>query len=102
MSWMSASALAEIHNDMTDQYERIDHDSLSEETIMYVENAKNNGFQPEQVLLHMIQVLITDAHGTGVLDIPPPVLSRVYQTLSRGLVNWINAKKITTCLYPFP
>ena len=38
----------------------------------------------------------------GVLAIPPPILSRVYQTLSRGFVNLLNAKKIADTRFPFP
>jgi len=38
----------------------------------------------------------------GILKIPPPILSRVYQTLSRGFVNLLNAKKITDTRFPFP
>lgn len=50
----------------------------------------------------MIQVLITHNLQIGVLDIPPPILSRVYQTLSRGFVNLLNAVKITDTNFPFP
>jgi hypothetical protein len=34
--------------------------------------------------------------------IPPPIASRVYQTISRGFVNLLNAKKITDTRFPFP
>merc|ERR1719491_1927666 len=50
----------------------------------------------------MIQVLMTDALDNETLRIPPPILSRVYQTFSRGLVNFINAKKIVETPFPFP
>merc|ERR1712039_218185 len=54
------------------------------------------------VLLHMTQTLIVNALDSGVLKIPPPILSRVFQTLSRGFVNLLNAKKITDTRFPFP
>lgn len=38
----------------------------------------------------------------GVLKIPPPILSRVYQTISRGFVNLLNTKKITDTKFPYP
>merc|ERR1740115_431608 len=50
----------------------------------------------------MIQVLVVNAEDTGILQIPPPILSRVFQTLSRGQVNLANCKKITNTLFPFP
>merc|ERR1712107_660233 len=36
------------------------------------------------------------------MGIPPPICSRVYQELSRGMVNLHNAKKITDTQFPFP
>ncbi|CAK9087866.1 unnamed protein product [Durusdinium trenchii] len=50
----------------------------------------------------MIQNLVTYNQQIGVLTIPPPILSRVYQTLSRGFVNLLNAKKIADTRFPFP
>merc|ERR1712032_808513 len=50
----------------------------------------------------MIQTLITQALEDSILVIPPPILSRVYQTISRGFVNLLNAKKITDTRFPFP
>merc|ERR1712176_122073 len=53
-------------------------------------------------MLHLLQSLITDSHDKGILKIPPPILSRVYQTISRGFVNLLNAKKIQDTKFPFP
>lgn len=61
-----------------------------------------HGFNKVEVMLHLVQSLITCAHDSGVLKIPPPILSRVYQTISRGFVNLLNAKKITDTRFPFP
>jgi len=46
--------------------------------------------------------LITSAFEDGIIAIPPPILSRVYQTISRGYVNLLNTKKITDTKFPFP
>merc|ERR1712110_1095081 len=59
-------------------------------------------FNRVEVILHMIQILVIYNTETGVLRVPPPILSRVYQTLSRGFVNLLNAKKITDTQFPFP
>merc|ERR1712176_765428 len=53
-------------------------------------------------MLHLLQSLITKALDEGVLRIPPPICSRVYQTISRGFVNLLNAKKIVDTRFPFP
>jgi len=45
---------------------------------------------------------VIDAQQRGVISVPPPILSRIYQTLSRGFVNLLNAKKIKDVRFPFP
>jgi hypothetical protein len=50
----------------------------------------------------MIQVLVMNAQAEGTISVPPPILSRVYQTLSRGFVNLLDAKKIKDTKFPFP
>merc|ERR1719284_685676 len=52
-----------------------------------------------EVIIHWIQVLITN---NPVLDAPPPILSRAYQTLSRGMVHLNNARKLADVPFPFP
>ncbi|CAE7263610.1 unnamed protein product, partial [Symbiodinium sp. CCMP2456] len=59
-------------------------------------------FNRVEVCLHLLQTLITKALDDGVLKIPPPILSRVYQTISRGFVNLLNTKKITDTKFPYP
>merc|ERR1711907_151805 len=59
-------------------------------------------FNRVEVLLHLTQTIITKSLKDNVLNIPPPILSRVYQTLSRGFVNLLNAKKIADTRFPFP
>merc|ERR1712179_123778 len=39
---------------------------------------------------------------TGVLPAPPPILSRAFQEVSRGIVNLQNARKIAEFPYPYP
>eukprot|EP00930_Biecheleria_cincta_P076520 TRINITY_DN6372_c0_g1_i5.p1 TRINITY_DN6372_c0_g1~~TRINITY_DN6372_c0_g1_i5.p1 ORF type:complete len:257 (+),score=23.71 TRINITY_DN6372_c0_g1_i5:88-858(+) len=59
-------------------------------------------FNRVEVIVHMLQTLVVHHQDSGVLKIPPPILSRVFQTLSRGQVNLANCKKITSTLFPFP
>merc|ERR1712190_237012 len=55
-----------------------------------------------EVLVQWIQRLICDAMSSGVIPIAPPVISRVFQELSRGMVNFSNVKKIKEFPFPFP
>lgn len=103
MSLMHGSALDEISGCDDDRYEVLDIHGLDAKTLRFLRDCKEKlGFNRVEALQHMIQVLVTHNHHSGVLTIPPPILSRIYQTLSRGLVNLLNARKIKDTSFPFP
>jgi len=107
MSLCHASALEEIssHAEHEDSYPSLDIGGLDQKTLKYLRECKNDkelNFNRVEVLVHMIQTLVVNAHSDKVLEIPPPILSRVFQTLSRGQVHLMNCKKITNTLFPFP
>eukprot|EP00929_Paragymnodinium_shiwhaense_P049410 TRINITY_DN2491_c3_g1_i1.p1 TRINITY_DN2491_c3_g1~~TRINITY_DN2491_c3_g1_i1.p1 ORF type:complete len:539 (+),score=132.24 TRINITY_DN2491_c3_g1_i1:154-1770(+) len=103
MSLMHASALDEI-SAVPDEsrYEVLNIRGLDRQTLKFLRECRICGFNRVEALQHMLQVLVTHNHHSGVLTIPPPILSRVYQTLSRGLVNLLNARKIKDTMFPFP
>lgn len=106
MSLCHASALEEIaENDIDQGYPIIDVGGLDQRSLKYLRDCKFNndlGFNRVEVVIHMIQTLIVHYHDNGIIQIPSPILSRVFQTLSRGQVNLANCKKIKTTLFPFP
>lgn len=102
MSRCHGSALEEIAENSI-ELEAIDTYGLDNGTLNHLRVCHEvHNFNKVEVMLHLVQSLITDAHDNGVLNIPPPILSRVYQTISRGFVNLLNAKKITDTRFPFP
>jgi len=102
MSLCHGSALDEIKAAETEGYEVLDLWGLDEGTINILRDCKDQHFNRVEVILHMVQVLVISAQQRGVIDIPAPILSRVYQTLSRGFVNLLSAKKIKDTRFPFP
>eukprot|EP00929_Paragymnodinium_shiwhaense_P107100 TRINITY_DN7313_c0_g1_i1.p1 TRINITY_DN7313_c0_g1~~TRINITY_DN7313_c0_g1_i1.p1 ORF type:complete len:584 (+),score=116.50 TRINITY_DN7313_c0_g1_i1:50-1801(+) len=107
MSLMHGSALEEIaiDQDPWEGYPVLDIGGLDQETLRYIHEAqfnKNFNFKRVEVIIHMLQTLVVAKANEGILKVPPPILSRVFQTLSRGQVNLANCKKITETLYPFP
>jgi len=103
MSLCHGSALEEIKEHESDSIETIDVAGLDYKTLKLLNECKEiYNFNRVEMLLHLSQGLITKAHDDGVMKIAPPILSRVYQTLSRGFVNLLNAKKITDTRFPFP
>eukprot|EP00930_Biecheleria_cincta_P038358 TRINITY_DN26362_c0_g1_i1.p1 TRINITY_DN26362_c0_g1~~TRINITY_DN26362_c0_g1_i1.p1 ORF type:complete len:452 (+),score=77.52 TRINITY_DN26362_c0_g1_i1:79-1434(+) len=106
-SLLHGTALEEIA--LTDSeefgYPSLDTGGLDRETLKYLAECKSNpalNFNRVEVLIHMIQNLVVNAQDDGAIKIPPPILSRVFQTISRGQVNLANCKKITSTLFPFP
>jgi len=105
MSLCHGSALQEIADADFGTIPTVDVFGLDAATLQYLRDCKQiYCFNRVEVILHLIQTLITrnQAAEVGVLQIPPPILSRVYQTLSRGFVNHLNAKKIVDTRFPFP
>eukprot|EP00927_Polykrikos_kofoidii_P008019 TRINITY_DN13320_c0_g3_i1.p1 TRINITY_DN13320_c0_g3~~TRINITY_DN13320_c0_g3_i1.p1 ORF type:complete len:638 (+),score=130.98 TRINITY_DN13320_c0_g3_i1:73-1986(+) len=103
MSLCHGSALEEIAGDKSESIATIDSLGLDNATLNHLQICKDvHDFNRVEVLLHLIQSLITVSLDDGILKIPPPILSRVYQTLSRGFVNLLNAKKIADTRFPFP
>lgn len=102
MSLCHGSALKEIGNASAESCQTIDPYALTDDTLDHLTICNTFDFNRVEVVLHMIQSLITANLDQGVLCVPPPVLSRVYQTLSRGFVNLLNAKKIVDTCFPFP
>lgn len=49
-----------------------------------------------------LQTVIVEHVSSGVLSIPPPILSRVFQELANGMVKLHEAQKISNIPFPFP
>jgi len=103
MSLCHGSALKEIGGADAEDIETIDPFGLDTKTLQHLKDCSEvYNFNRVEVLLHMLQLVITRGLEDGIMPVPPPILSRVYQTLSRGFVNQLNAKKIADTRFPFP
>eukprot|EP00929_Paragymnodinium_shiwhaense_P064269 TRINITY_DN32183_c0_g1_i2.p1 TRINITY_DN32183_c0_g1~~TRINITY_DN32183_c0_g1_i2.p1 ORF type:complete len:473 (+),score=53.41 TRINITY_DN32183_c0_g1_i2:132-1550(+) len=103
MSLCHASALEEISGLARGNLTTIDTMGLDKATLKYLNAcAEDYNFNRVEALLHMTQTLIVTSLDSEVIKVPPPILSRVFQTLSRGFVNLLNCKKITDTRFPFP
>mmetsp|Transcript_20608 Transcript_20608/g.56877 ORF Transcript_20608/g.56877 Transcript_20608/m.56877 type:complete len:473 (-) Transcript_20608:79-1497(-) len=102
MSLCHGAALEEI-GDADYVVEKLDLAGIDSTTRSVLTDFKERyEFNKVEAVLHIIITLITKAHDDGVLKIAPPILTRVYQTLSRGYVCLLNAKKISDTRFPFP
>lgn len=63
-----------------------------------IENCEH---QVHHIMTRIIR-LVTQRMDEGGVAIPPPILSRVYQELSTGLLGFTHAKKVGDIPFPFP
>ncbi|CAK0837086.1 unnamed protein product [Prorocentrum cordatum] len=55
-----------------------------------------------ELIFQWIQQIIVVNINTGVMTIPPPILTRSFQEMASGMVHFHNALKISTIPFPFP
>mmetsp|Transcript_20566 Transcript_20566/g.44972 ORF Transcript_20566/g.44972 Transcript_20566/m.44972 type:complete len:610 (+) Transcript_20566:78-1907(+) len=98
MSMMHCSALQQVAMMEDASFEIIDTFGIDDDSLEYLQMSSDRC----EVLLQWIQRHIVNNMHNGVLNIPAPVISRVFQELSRGIVNLINARKVKQFPFPFP
>ncbi|CAE7252974.1 unnamed protein product [Symbiodinium natans] len=55
-----------------------------------------------QYVFIWIKYLIVQGINSGLLDIPPPILTRAYQEIGAGMAEFHNAQMISMWPFPFP
>jgi len=72
-----------------------------EATIMKSLEAKS-GKDKVDTVYQWINILIVQSLADGLLNIPPPILSRVFQELEKGMVSYNQVMQIMAIPFPFP
>merc|ERR1719161_1503481 len=109
MSLMHAAALIELeagrHKHKPDhktrnheKLEMIDADAIHHESLIFFGAC---GAKIE-LCYHWIQRLMIRNIANGVINVPPPIVSRAFQELSNGVVKFHDASKIAEIPFPFP
>mmetsp|Transcript_52681 Transcript_52681/g.150153 ORF Transcript_52681/g.150153 Transcript_52681/m.150153 type:complete len:538 (+) Transcript_52681:103-1716(+) len=97
-SMLYCSALQQVCDLSDDTLEIIDTSGMDMESLAFLEDVNDRC----EVIIQWMQRLIVDSEREQVIKIAPPILSRAYQELSRGIVNLNNARKIKDIPFPFP
>lgn len=105
-SMLHAVALAEIEDCnsevlddiMAYKFEVLDCKVFDDESLKAVRDSDCK----TELVFQWIQMAIVDNIKTGVLSIPPPILSRAFQELANGMVAAHDAIKISCIPFPFP
>ncbi|CAK0893286.1 unnamed protein product [Prorocentrum cordatum] len=99
---MHAMALEEMSGvDDLIQFPLLDIDGLDKKDLMILTTAAAHG-RTVEIVCQWIKVTIIRATHTGVLDVPAPILTRVFQELGTGLVNYHEAVQVVIWPFPFP
>merc|ERR1740121_2637225 len=98
MSMLHCQALQQVCDLKDDSFEIIDINGLDRRSLEFLAKAEDRC----EVILQWVQRAIVDAQASGVITIAPPILSRAFQELSRGMVNLNNVRKIKEIPFPFP
>lgn len=98
MSMLYCAALQKIALIPPEKFETINTVGFDPQCLAFLEQSDEQC----EVLVHWIQRHIIEGYSTGLVEVPAPILSRVFQELSRGLVNAQNVRKIAEVPFPFP
>lgn len=79
-------------------FELLDFGSIDEQSLDFLKASNHR----VELVFQWIQVLIVENIETGILAIPPPILSRAFQELATGMVHFHDAMRISRVPFPFP
>lgn len=99
MSLLYCTALQNIAVMQEENFEIIELGGIDENLIDYLVLKPNEKIG---ILQQWIQRIIVKAMREGVVDVPPPILTRAFQELSRGIVELRQAQEICDIPFPFP
>eukprot|EP00930_Biecheleria_cincta_P080001 TRINITY_DN6806_c0_g1_i2.p1 TRINITY_DN6806_c0_g1~~TRINITY_DN6806_c0_g1_i2.p1 ORF type:complete len:610 (-),score=92.33 TRINITY_DN6806_c0_g1_i2:197-2026(-) len=97
-SLLHCSALQEVCEIEDANLEILDCSNIDQESLYFLEKVHDRC----EIIMSWIQRLIMKAHLAHIIIAPPPILSRSFQELSRGVVNLNNVRKIRDIPFPFP
>lgn len=104
-SMLHALALADVEDsgDQLDKiaafnYELVDVGGIDEESLATL---RDSACKVELIYQWIQQIIVEEVHS-GLLNIPPPILSRSFQELANGMVAFHEAIKISFIPFPFP
>eukprot|EP00439_Symbiodinium_sp_Y106_P060765 s1143_g9.t1 len=98
MSLLFCCALQQVSPDRDRPFEVLSPAGIDPASLSMLSKSKDK----VEVILQWLQRLITLSMQDSIIVVAPPVVTRAYQELSRGIVNLQNARKIAEFPFPFP
>merc|ERR1719313_3215426 len=85
-----------------DDFQVLDVAGLGPQCAKYLEEIEGKGGNRAEVVFQWIQQSIVAAVDKGIVVVAPPIVSRVFQELSNGIVGLHKALAIKEVPFPFP
>mmetsp|Transcript_59661 Transcript_59661/g.141962 ORF Transcript_59661/g.141962 Transcript_59661/m.141962 type:complete len:596 (-) Transcript_59661:54-1841(-) len=98
MSMLYCSALYQMSTDLADDFQVLNVQGIEPASLDYLATKEDKS----EVILQWIQRHVVDGMNSGVVSVPAPIVSRVFQELSRGIVTVQDCIKISEFIFPFP
>jgi len=83
------------------EFHIIDTGSFDQELVSLLKEAKTEKMRVD-IVYAWISALIMRSLGSGLLNIPPPILSRVFQVFEKAMVQFHHVEQVLTIPFPFP
>lgn len=82
-------------------FQLLDIEAFEEDALTHIELSPRLGETP-LLVFQWLNNLIVDEISSGVLNIPPPLLTRVFQAMNSAMLSYHDAKKYANIPFPFP
>eukprot|EP00747_Dinoflagellata_sp_TGD_P166588 gnl/TRDRNA2_/TRDRNA2_189600_c0_seq1.p1 gnl/TRDRNA2_/TRDRNA2_189600_c0~~gnl/TRDRNA2_/TRDRNA2_189600_c0_seq1.p1 ORF type:complete len:574 (+),score=79.32 gnl/TRDRNA2_/TRDRNA2_189600_c0_seq1:73-1794(+) len=100
-SLMHAMALEEIASIGDETFPLFDIEGFNRQDLEVLADADMHG-NKVHIVLCWIKLHIVTAMSQGLLNSPPPIITRAFQELGAGLVKFHNASQVVIWPFPFP
>jgi putative membrane protein len=99
-SLLHATCLASFCDRET-RFEIIDIKSFCQEDLNYLQEASSAKMRVD-IVYTWLNVLVMKSLASGLLNVPPPILSRVFQQFEKGMVEFHQVQQVMSIPFPFP
>jgi predicted membrane chloride channel (bestrophin family) len=101
-SLLHSAALQQIADMEDEDFEVIDVAGLDDKSIRFLGACEKSGVCKAEVLFYWLHRVIVENMADGVMPIPAPIMTRVFQELSNGMVKFHECVKLHDTPFPFP
>ena len=108
VSLLHALILADLEGDEKEtvskalEYDLLDVQSLDTKSLVNIRRVALNREHLPILIFQWLHNLIVDNISTGVLSIPPPLLTRVFRAMTESMLSYHEARKYADTPFPFP